>query len=91
MKDHSTITSQPGIKVNIMNLKNGLSQYERVIHIKITSKTYNLIIMKDYLPVIGEIEGNVEIRTEDDNIKLDDIIGYYIHKHNQFDLFLKDK
>lgn len=91
MKDSSTITSQPGIKVNIMNLKNGLSEYENVIHIKIISKTYNLIIMKDYLPLIGEVEGNIEIRTANDNLKLDDVIGYYIHKHNQFDLFLKDK
>lgn len=84
-------TEQKNIKVSLLNVKYGLIEYDDVIHIKITSKTYNLMIMKDYLPIIGEIEGNVEIERLDENIKLEDIVGYYVHKHNHFDLFIKDK
>ena len=91
MEKMSNIEDKQGIIVNILNLKDGLKQYENVKHIKITSKTYNIIIMKDYLPVIGEIEGNVEILTTNETVNLNNIIGYYVHKHNQFDLFLKDK
>lgn len=91
MEKMSNIEDKQGIIVNILNLKDGLKQYENVKHIKITSKTYNIIIMKDYLPVIGEIEGNVEILTTNETINLNNIVGYYVHKHNQFDLFLKDK
>ena len=90
MKENIKDESVPGIKANILNLKQGLKEYENVKHIKITSKTYNLIIMKDYLPVIGEIEGTVEIETINETIKLPDIVGYYIHKHNNFDLFLRN-
>ena len=84
-------TEQKNIKVSLLNVKYGLIEYDDVIHIKIKSKNYNLIIMKDYLPVIGEIEGDVEIERFEKNIKLEGIVGYYVHKHNQFDLFIKDK
>lgn len=89
MNNNSQAENKQDITVNILNLKEGLKEYDDVKHIKIKSKTYNLIIMKDYLPIIGEIEGNVEIERVGENIKLDNIVGYYVHKHNQFDLFLK--
>jgi len=91
MKNSAIDEKQSGIQVSLLNLKNGLTEYQDVTHIKITSKTYNIIIMKDYLPLIGEVEGNVEISKEGEIIKLDNITGYYIHKHNKFDLFIKDK
>ena len=90
MENMSNNEDKQGILVNILNIKDGLKEYKNTKHIKITSKTYNIIIMKDYLPVIGEIEGNVEILTENETINLHNIVGYYVHKHNQFDLFLKD-
>jgi len=45
--------------------------------------------MKDYIPVIGEIEGNIEIELKGKTIKLEEIEGYYMLQHNQFNLFLK--
>ena len=47
--------------------------------------------MKDYLPLIGEIQGKIEIEGLKETIKLQNIVGYYIHKHNQFNLFLRDE
>lgn len=78
------------ITVKILSMKNGLIEYNDVEFIRITSKDYTLLIMKDYLPVIGEIKGKVEIKSKKDNIQLDNIIAYYIHKHNQFNLFMKE-
>ena len=90
-KDTKEITtSEMAITVKILSVKKGLLEYEDVQFIRIKSEKYNLIIMKDYLPIIGEIEGNIEIETVKETIKLENIVGYYIHKHNEFNLFLKE-
>ena len=47
--------------------------------------------MKDYLPILGEIEGNIELELLDNTIKLENIVAYYMHKHNQFKLFIKEE
>ena len=89
-KKKNKTTNENAIKVKILSMKNGLIEYLDVQFIRIISKEYNLIIMKDYLPIIGEIEGKIEIETLRKTIKLDKITGYYIHKHNEFNLFLKE-
>jgi len=78
------------ITTKILSLKNGLIEYNDVQFIRIDSNKYNLIIMKDYLPIIGEINGNIEIVRINTTEKLEKIIGYYIHKHNEFKLFIKE-
>ena len=42
-----------GIFVKILNINKGLTEYQNIKFIKIKSKYYNLIIMKDYMPRIG--------------------------------------
>jgi len=83
--------ANPGIKANVLSLNNGLQEYEKVNFIRIKSKYYNIIIMKDYLPIIGEVQGSVEIELQGKTIKLDNIIGYYMHKKNRFHLFIKEE
>ncbi len=91
-KQVTKLTEDKGsIKVKVLSLKNGLIEYDDVQFIRILSEKYNLIILKDYLPIIGEIKGTIEIEKMSENIKMENITGYYIHKHNQFNLFLKDE
>lgn len=78
------------INVKILSMKNGLIEYSDVQFIRILSKDYNLIIMKDYLPIIGEVTGKVEIERINSTVKLEKIVGYYIHRHNEFKLFIKE-
>ncbi len=54
-----------GIKVRIFDLSKGLIEYEHIKVIRIISKDYNLLIMQDYLPIIGEIDGSVDIKNEE--------------------------
>ena len=75
------------IVVQLLNINNDVKQYDDVKFIKIKSKKYNLIIMRDYLPIIGEIQGSIEIGREDGNIKIEKVKGYFMHKHNKFNLF----
>lgn len=79
------------MKVKILNIQKGLQTYDNVSIVKIKSKKYNLSIMEDYLPVIGEVDGDVEIIAIDNFIKLTNIIGYYMLKHNEFRLFIKEE
>lgn len=77
------------INVKLLSIKNGLIEYNEVILIRIRSKKYNLNIMKDYIPIIGELDGDIEIELKGQTVKLNNILGYYMLQHNQFNLFLK--
>ena len=72
-------------------MKKGLIVYNDVKIIRIKSKKYALTIMQDYLPIIGEIDGNVEIEFIEKTERIENIIAYYVHEHNQFKLFIKEK
>lgn len=90
-QDHKLTDDKGSIKVKVLNLNKGLIEYDDIQFIRILSQKYNLIILKDYLPVIGEIKGNIEMERMEETIKLENIVGYYIHKQNQFNLFLKEE
>lgn len=79
-----------GIKVRIFDMKNGLREYENIKIIRIISKDYNLLIMKDYLPIIGEIEGSVDIKNDDINLSFKDINAFYMNSDNIFNLMIKE-
>lgn len=90
MKIETQEEKNQSITVRILSMKEGLVEYKDVEFIKILSEDYTLMIMKDYLPVIGEIKGKIEIKSLKNSVKLDNITAYYIHKHNQFNLFIKE-
>ena len=79
-----------GIKVRIFNIENGLREYKDIKIIRIISKDYNLLIMKDYLPIIGEIEGSVDIKNDEVNLSFKDIKAFYMNSNNEFNLMIKD-
>ena len=75
--------------VKIFTLKNGLEVIEKVDAVRIISEDYNLLILKDYVAIIGKIEGNVEIESEGENRKLDKITAYYVSHNNVFNLMIE--
>ena len=79
-----------GIKVRIFDLKKGLIEYEHIKIIRIISKDYNLLIMKDYLPIIGEIEGSIDIKNEEIELNYKDIKAFYMNSGNVFNLMIKE-
>ena len=79
-----------GIKVRIFNIENGLREYKHIKIIRIISKDYNLLIMKDYLPIIGEIEGSVDIKNDEVNLSFKDIKAFYMNSNNEFNLMIKE-
>ena len=82
--------NENGIKVRIFDLKKGLIEYDNVKYIRIISKTYNLLIMQDYLPILGEIEGSVDIKSEEVELNFKSIKAFYMNSNNVFNLMIKE-
>ena len=79
-----------GIKVRIFDLKKGLIEYENIKVVRIVSKDYNLLIMQDYLPILGEIDGNVDIKNEEIELNYTNIKAFYMNSNNVFNLMIKE-
>lgn len=77
------------IRVRICSREKGLEEYEQIHFVRVISKGYNLLIMADYLPVIGEIEGSVFFRDAQEEYKRENLKGYFMHKNNEFSLMLE--
>ena len=77
------------MEVKIFSLKNGYEHYDNVKAIRIKSKDYNLLIMKDYLPVIGKIDGEIDIERGENGIHLEHVEGFYMLTNDIFQLVLK--
>ena len=79
-----------GIKVKVFDIRNGMRVYDNIKIIRIISKDYNLLIMKDYLPIIGEIEGSVDIKNDVVNESFKNIKAFYMNSDNVFNLTIKE-
>lgn len=58
--------------------------------VRIVSRDYNILILKDYMPTIGKVKGSVQIVGKDIMESLDDIEGYYVFRQNQFELLIEE-
>lgn len=82
--------SDKGMKVRVFDMAHGLVEYEDVKTIRIVSRDYNLLIMKDYLSVIGEIVGSVDIKGENIDLSFKQIKAFYMNSKNVFNLMIEE-
>lgn len=78
------------IQVRVFSLENGLQIYDKALMIHVKSEKNSLLIMEDYLPIIGMVDGSIVITWADDELTLSGIKGFYCHEHNSFFLLLKE-
>ena len=77
-----------GMQVIILQNKDiKLNKIDNVKVIRVKDNKYNLLIMKDYWPVIGEINGNVYIDGDNEHA-YENIKGFYMLSHNVFRLII---
>ena len=88
--NENQVVKSDGFKVRIFDLEKGLTEYEHVKVVRIISKDYNLLIMQDYLPIIGEIEGSIDIKNEEIELNYKDIKAFYMNSGNVFNLMIKE-
>ncbi|MFT4145824.1 MAG: hypothetical protein QM644_15335 [Mobilitalea sp.] len=78
------------IEVIIISFQNGFQIYHNVKIIRLVSKEYNLLMMVDYMPVVGELEGKLVVISEEEEVTLDNVRGFYVMKNNVFKLLIKE-
>ena len=78
------------ITATVLGIKEGFRKFEQVDMIRIKSEKYTLLIMDDYMPVIGRIDGMVEIVSGEDTRSFQPIHGFYTHRKNTFELLIKE-
>lgn len=78
------------IRACIYSIRDGLTEIRNVDFIRIKSKRYGLLIMQDYMPMLGELEGSLAIQAEGQLHRWPQVKGYYIHQKNLFRLMIKE-
>ncbi len=71
----------------LLNKTITLKKIDKVKMIRVKDDNYNILILKDYWPVLGEINGSVYIDGEE-AIAYENIKGFYTLSHNIFRLII---
>lgn len=89
-KNSSFIAPVNTIQVRVVDYPNGLRVFDNVQMARILSDNYNLLIMADHIPTLGEIHGTLEIVDEDGIKNIENINAFYMHRKNVLSVLIKD-
>lgn len=78
------------ITARVISMEDGLKEIRGVNLIRIKSREYNLLIMEDYMPVIGEIDGTVAIVSGEGEYQTGPMKGFFSHRKNLFSLMISE-
>jgi hypothetical protein len=78
------------LEARVSSFENGLQVYRDIYLIRLKSTKCNLLIMEDYVPLIGMIEGSVSIVGKEQEVIFEEITGFYCHNRNVFSLLVKE-
>ncbi|MDR2108417.1 MAG: hypothetical protein LBP28_03015 [Coriobacteriales bacterium] len=88
--DAYTSHSSGRIQAQVSSFKEGLQVYTKISIVRVRSRNANLLIMEDYMPILGEIDGAVDFIGKEEVHTLENVRGFFCHDHNVFFLLLKD-
>ena len=74
--------------MKLRTIEKPLSNLEDVSAIRIKSKDYNLLILKDYIAIMGRITGEFSIEVNDDIIEYKNVDAYYVNSNNEFNVII---
>ena len=77
------------IRARVIDEEHGLRLLSGVYAVRLQSREYSLLIMEDYMPMLGQIDGTVVFLTEEREVRLEKIQGFYKHQHNEFTLLVE--
>jgi hypothetical protein len=77
------------MRAHVLHYAEGLTDIERVHAIRISDPRYNLLIMDDYAPVIGMVQGTVSILSAERELVMNDIKGFYRLLKDDFTLLIQ--
>lgn len=77
------------IKGRIIDTQAGMIFLPEVFAVRIRCETYNLLVMEDYLPIMGRVDGDVTFLTPEGEENFHHILGFFKHQHNEFTLIIE--
>ena len=80
-----------GILVNVFELETGLTTYKDCEYIRITDEKYNLLVMLDYTPIIGEVNGKIDIMYNGQEIQYEGVKASCMNSNNVFNLMIQGR
>jgi hypothetical protein len=78
------------IQAQVSSFREGLQIYNGVNIVRVRGGQSRLLIMEDYLPVIGEVDGDVDFIGKGFFHTLRSVHGFFCHEHNVFFLLLRE-
>ena len=78
------------IQAQISSFKDGLLKFDDLNIVRIRGKKARLLIMEDYTPIIGEVDGDVDLIGRESYQTLKNVKGFFCHEHNVFFLLLRE-
>jgi hypothetical protein len=78
------------IQAQISSFKEGLQKFDDLNIVRVRGKKARLLIMEDYAPIIGEVDGDVDLIGRESYQTLKNVKGFFCHEHNVFFLLLRE-
>lgn len=78
------------INARIIDVSSGLRVIGKVYAVRIHSREFTALIMNDYIPALGKIDGDVVFLSRDGEYPYYGITGFYKHQHNEFTLLIEE-
>ncbi|MDR0350183.1 MAG: hypothetical protein LBH64_01365 [Coriobacteriales bacterium] len=79
------------IQVQISSFAEGLQVIRDVSIVRVRGRESRLLIMEDYMPIIGEVDGAIDVIGKDFFETFEPIQGFFCHEHNVFFLLLREQ
>lgn len=83
--------SRGSITARVIDYTSGMKVIQNIKGVRIHDKDYVLLIMDDYVPTLGKIDGKIVFLTMDDEIVYDNVKGFYKHQYNEFTVLIEEK
>ena len=91
-KEEKTKRDAPGgIRARVIDEEHGLRLLSGVYAVRVQSSGYSLLIMEDYMPMLGQVDGTVVFLTAEREMRLEKVQGFYKHQHNEFTLLIENE
>jgi hypothetical protein len=78
------------ISARIIDVRSGLQVLTGVYAVRIHSAEFYALIMNDYLPALGKIDGDITFLNREGEHMYRGIRGFYKHQHNEFTLLIEE-
>ena len=75
--------------VNVVQPNGERLTFNDVMAVRIVDQFYNLLVMKDYMPIIGKVDGSLTILGAKSNFSMKNGVAYFVNHNNFFTVIMK--